>query len=59
MNRQELEKQALDTIAGRKAQAAAAASKPKMSTMAKLSIWLWMVAVVVIGGVASYVYIQK
>ena len=57
MNRQELEKQALDAIAGRKAQAAVA--KPKMSAMAKLSIWLWMVAVVVIGSLAGYVYIQK
>ena len=58
MNRQELEKQALDTIAGRKPKAAAMA-KPKMSAMAKLSIWLWMVAVVVIGSLAGYVYIQK
>jgi len=58
MNRQELEKQALDTIAGRKAKAAAVA-KPKMSAMAKLSIWLWMVAIVVIGTLAGYVYIQK
>jgi uncharacterized protein HemX len=57
MKRQELEKQALDLVAGRKP--AAPKAKAKMSTMAKLSIVLWLAAVMVIGGVAGYVFLQK
>jgi len=57
MNRQQLEKQALDIVAGRGAKAEA--PKPKMSTVAKLSIWLWILAVVVLGGLAGYIYLQQ
>jgi hypothetical protein len=55
MNREQLEKQALDIVAGRGAKTEkVAAPKQKMSTLAKLSIWLWLLAVVVLGGLASY-----
>jgi flagellar basal body-associated protein FliL len=57
MKRQELEQQALDLVAGRKP--AAKAAKAGMSTMAMLSIILWIAAVVVIGGIAGYVFLQK
>jgi hypothetical protein len=57
MNRQQLEKEALDLVAGR------AATKPvpkqQMSSVAKISIWLWVLAVIVIGGLAAYVYLLK
>lgn len=54
-SRQQLEKQALDIVAGRVVKEQ---PKQKMSTMAKLSIWLWLAAVIVIGGLAGYVYMQ-
>ncbi|HVJ34990.1 MAG TPA: hypothetical protein VND94_17890 [Terriglobia bacterium] len=56
MNRQQLEKQALDLVAGRTAKPV---QKQKMSGIAKLSIWLWLAAVIVIGGLAAYVYLLK
>ena len=57
MNRQQLEKEALDLVAGRVA--AKPAPKQQMSSVAKISIWLWLLAVIVIGGLAAYVYLQK
>lgn len=57
MNRQQLEKQALDIVAGRTAKPAA--PKQQMSGMAKLSIWLWLAAVLVIGALAAYIYLLE
>ncbi|HVJ42976.1 MAG TPA: hypothetical protein VM639_15840 [Dongiaceae bacterium] len=56
MDRRKLEQQALDLVAGRTAKPV---QKQKMSGIAKLSIWLWLAAVVVIGGLAGYVYMLK
>jgi hypothetical protein len=57
MNREKLEKQALDIVAGRTAKPAA--PKQGMSGIAKLSMWLWLAAVLVIGALAAYVYLLK
>lgn len=60
MGRREDEQKALDIVAGRatgKKQAAPA--KPKMSGFAMLSIWLWIAAIIVIGGVMYYIYAMK
>ena len=57
MNRQQLEKRALDMVAGRGPKVEA--PKQKMSAVAKWSIWLWVLAVIVLGGLASYVYLLK
>ena len=59
MNRQQLEKQALDIVAGRTGKPAAAKPQQQMSGMAKLSMWLWLAAVLVIGALAAYVYLLK
>jgi hypothetical protein len=59
MSRREDEQRALDIVAGRAGKKPAASAKPKMSGFALLSIWLWIAAIVVIGGIAYYAYALK
>ena len=59
MNRQQLEKQALDIVAGRTAKPAALKQQQQMSGIAKLSMWLWLAAILVIGALVAYVYLLK
>jgi hypothetical protein len=55
-SREQIEKQALDLVAGRVAKEQP--KKEKMSGMAKLSIVLWLAAFIVIGGLAGYAFLQ-
>ncbi|MDY0885016.1 hypothetical protein ACFPL7_13000 [Dongia soli] len=59
MGRREDERKALDIVAGRMGRKQAAPAKPQMSGVAMLSIWLWVAAIVVIGGIVYYVYVMK
>lgn len=59
MNRQHYEKQALDIVAGRAAKAAPKQQQQQISGVAKLSIWLWLLAILVIGGLVAYIYLLQ
>lgn len=59
MGRREDEQKALDIVAGRTGKKQAAPAKPKMSGFAMISIWLWIAAIIVIGGIIYYVYAMK